>query len=188
MREDATPSSGRDDDPVHGYARAILSVALAEDAVDAVEDELYRFARAVESEPELRDRLADPGVDATRKVELVEELLSGRVHPQTVAAVRLVVGSERGRQLTDVIGAFVELAAGTRSQSLAEARTAVELDDGQRRALADAISAMTGTDVDLKVVVDPDVVGGVVVKVGDTVVDGTVARRLSELGTLLAGA
>ncbi len=189
MTQASMPASqARDDEPVHGYARAILSVALAEDAVDAVEDELYRFARAVESEPELRDRLADPGVDAGRKVELVEELLSGRAHPQTVAAVRLVVQSDRGRQLTDVIDAFVDLAARSRSESLAEARTAVELDDDQRRALTDAISAMTGTEVDLKVVVDPDVVGGVVVKVGDTVVDGSVARRLSELRARLTGA
>ena len=176
-----------DGDPVAGYARAIFHAAEAEDVLDRVGDELYRFARAVEDHPQLRDRLTDPGVEVTDKLAVVEELLS-KAHPRTASFALFLVHAGRARQLEDVADALADLVAEARARAVAEARTAVQLDDSRRQRLAEAIEEATGKKVDLKVIVDPDVVGGVVVTVGDTVIDGSVSRRLSELRSRLTGA
>lgn len=174
------------DPAVAAYARAILEVARAEGALTRVEDDLFRFARTVEGNPELRDRLVDPAIDISAKHAVLDELLGG--HPQTASAVMWVVQSGRARQLTDIADALVAQAAAARSAVVAEARVAVPLSDEQRQQVTTALARSTGSDVELKVVVDPDVVGGMVVKMGDTVIDGSVARRLAELRGRLTGA
>lgn len=170
------------------YAEAIFSVAQAEGALDRVGDELYRVARTVEGEPELLDVLSDPALDVARKLEIIDGLLSGRAHPQTVSALMYVVQAGKVRQVVAIADALAQRVAEMRAHAVAEARTAVPLTDEQQHQLADAIGRATGKRVDLKVIVDPDVVGGVVVRVGDTVIDGSVARRLSELRARLVGA
>lgn len=174
------------DPVVTSYAQAILDVAQAEGVLARVEDDLFRFARTVDATPELRDRLVDPAIGIAGKLELLDELLGG--HPQTAAAVMWIVQSGRARQLTDIADALVALAAAARSAVVAEVRSAVDLTGDQRRKLATALEGSTGSQVELKVVVDPDVVGGIVVKMGDTVIDGSVARRLAELRGRLTGA
>lgn len=175
-------------DPVDGYADAVVAIASVEGAMDRVSDELFRFARAVDANPQLRDRLIDPGIDAAAKLGVVSGLLEGKALPQTLAAVMLVVQAGRARQLTEVADAVARKTAATQSRVVAEASTAVPLTPEQTDRLRDAVGRATGKDVDLKVVVDPTVVGGVVVKVGDTVIDGSVARRLSDLKARLVGA
>lgn len=177
-----------DGDIVAGYARALLSVARAEGALERVEDELYRIARLVESNAELRQRLTDPALETGAKLSVVEGLLAGRAHPQTVSAVMFLVEAGRARQLPQIIDAFVELSARERRQAVAEVRTAVPLDEDQQRRLTAAIEKATGQSVTVKATVDPDVVGGVIVRVGDTVIDGSLARRLAELRSRLTGA
>jgi F-type H+-transporting ATPase subunit delta len=176
------------DPVVAGYAKAIVDVAEAEGALERVEDELFRFARAVDGSPELRDRLVDPAIDAGAKLGVVTDLLGERAHPQTVSAVAYVVQSGRARQLSQIAEAVVALAAESRTEAVAEVRVAVELDAGQRRRLAQALARIAGREVDVKVIVDPRVVGGMVVRVGDTVIDGSIARRLEDVRTQLTGA
>ncbi|HVM00218.1 MAG TPA: ATP synthase F1 subunit delta [Egibacteraceae bacterium] len=174
-------------DPVVGaYARAILEVAEAEGALSRVEDDLYRFSRTVDGNPELRNRLVDPGVPVGAKLELIDELLGG--HPQSASAVMWLVQAGRARQLGAIADALAARAAAARSAVVAEVRTAVPLSEDQRHQLAEALRGSTGSPVELKVVVDPSVVGGMVVKMGDTVIDGSVARRLAELRGRLTGA
>jgi F-type H+-transporting ATPase subunit delta len=176
------------DPVVESYATAIFTVAQAEGALERVEDELYAFARAVQTNAELRDRLVDPGIDTGAKLGIVADLLGGRAHPQTVSAVAYIVQAGRARQLGDITSALVQASAESRSQALAEVRSAVALDGEQQRKLAEALGRAAGRPVDLKVIVDPGVVGGLVAKIGDTVIDGSVARRLAELRTALTGA
>jgi F-type H+-transporting ATPase subunit delta len=175
-------------DVVGGYTTAIVAGATAEDALDRVADELFRFARTIEGSPELGQRLGDEGADLAGRLALVDELLAGRAYPQTLAALAYVVQSGRGRQLVAIADAVVEQAATERGRSVAEVRSAVPLDDEQTARLASALSQASDRQVDVMVIVDPDVVGGLVVKMGDTVIDGSVARRLSELRLRLAGA
>lgn len=175
-------------DIVSGYARALLNVAQAEGALDRVEDELFRLARILEGNAELHERLSDPSLPVQARLEIVTELLAGRVHPQTTGAVLYLVQTGRGRQIVEVADRLVRLAAESRARTFAEVRTAVELSGRQRRRLERALSDATGQDVELRVIVDENVVGGVVARIGDTVIDGSVSRRLADMRARLAGA
>jgi len=173
---------------VEGYARAVVMVAHVEGVLERVEDELFRFARAVENAGELRERLEDQRLDPATRIEIVEQLLANRAHPQTVAIAAWLVQAGRTRYLADVADKVVDLAVQSRAETLAVARSAVPLEEDQRRRLADALSQSTGQQVSVKVIVDPEVVGGLVVTMGDTVIDGSVARRLAALRSALIGA
>ncbi|MGH3115298.1 MAG: ATP synthase F1 subunit delta [Gaiellaceae bacterium] len=169
------------------YAEAIVVVASAEGALDRVSDELFRFARAMDDHPELRDRLTDTTVAIPDKLGIVSELLAERTHPQTSAALVYVIQAGRARLLTEIADAVVQRSAQTRDRAVAEVRTAAPLDHDRKSRLAAAGERATGKKIDMKVVVDRALLGGVVVRVGDMVIDGSVARRLDELKARLVG-
>ena len=175
------------DSTVEGYAEAIFTVAKAEGALDRVEDELYRFARAFEDNADLGRQLSDQAVDIGTRLAIIDDLLGRKAHPQTVSAVMYVVQAERARQLPAIADAVVARASAVRRRAVAEVRSAIPLDDQQVQRLAAGLEKSTGREVDVKVVVDPDVLGGLIVRLGDTVIDGTVARRLAEMRTALTG-
>jgi F-type H+-transporting ATPase subunit delta len=163
---------------IRGYAEAMFSVAEAEDALDVVEDELFRFARELEREPSLRDALTDPVLPSERKRAVLQDVLGPRANPQTVSLLGFIVEQGRARELPAIVDELAALAAERRQAAVAEVRTAVPLDADRRDRLAQALGTATGKKVELKVVVDPAVVGGVVARVGDQVIDGSVRRRL----------
>lgn len=169
------------DDRTTAYARAMFDVARAEGDVARIGDELFRFARALEGSDELRTALTDPHLPAGRRQQIVEDLLGGRADPSTVALVGMAVGTGRTRELPAIIDSLVAMAAAESGRAVAEVRSAIELTDDQRARLADAIGAATGKQVEVKVVIDPTVLGGIVATVGDTVLDGSVRTRLERL-------
>lgn len=175
-------------DLVDQYARGLLAIVEAEDAAERVEDELYRFGRALEGNNELRETLSDRSVPVERRSAVVDDLLDNKADPQTVAAINHVIQSGRGRMLVEIADAFVREAASQRGRALAEVRTAVPLSDHQRERLRKALGEATGRDIEMKVIVDSDVVGGVLATVGDTVIDGSVSRQLARMRARLAGA
>ena len=175
------------DELTAGYAAGLLEVIRAEGVAERVEDELFRAARTIEGDRDLRGRLTDPAVPAGVRLEVIEELFGGRAHPQTVAALLWIVAAGRGRQIADIADELARRGAASRQASLAEVRSAVALDAGQRERLTEALSRQLGRPVELKVVVDPEVVGGLVVRIGDTVIDGSVAKRLAAVRTRLVG-
>jgi F-type H+-transporting ATPase subunit delta len=168
-------------DRIEVWAQSLLEIAESEGNLHEVEDELFRFARIVEGNDELRMALASPGLSAERRAAIVDELLEGRVHTLTRAIASFVVGAGRGHDLPAIILRFTELAAETRQHELAEVRSAMPLDDAQVQRLAEVLSRATGKRVEVKVVVDPAVMGGLVATIGDTVIDGTVRHRLEKL-------
>jgi F-type H+-transporting ATPase subunit delta len=168
-------------DRIDAYAAALFEVAKAEGSLAAVEEELFRVARTIEGNDELRSTLTDQAVPIDRRQGIVEDLLSGRASPVTTALVSFVVGSGRSKDLPAIIDRLVERAAEERSQAVAEVRSAVPLDDDQRERLAAALGKATGKNVSLKVIVDPSILGGIVAQVGDTVIDGSVRTRINQL-------
>jgi F-type H+-transporting ATPase subunit delta len=174
-------------DLVDQYARGLLAIVDAEGALERVEDELYRFGQALEVNNDLREALSDQQVPVERRLAVVDELLGKKADPQTVATVAHVIQSGRGRLLVDIIQAFTRAAASQRDRAVAEVRTAVELTEDQRERLRKALGEATGRDVELKVIIDDSVVGGVLATVGDTVIDGSVSRQLARMRTRLAG-
>lgn len=166
---------------VEAYANAMLEVARAEGRLEDVEDEVFRFARAFESSDELRMALSDASLPAERRVAVVEDLLGAKALRVSVALVVLVVAAGRAGELPEIVDRFVELAAAEHRRAVAEVRSAVALTPEQTERLREALNRATGKDVELKVVVDPSVLGGVVARVGDVVIDGSVRRRLEQL-------
>ena len=170
-----------DEQRVDGYATAMFEVARVEGSLDEVEDELFRFARTLEGNDQLRSVLTDDAVPAERRRGVVGDLLGDRASPVTANLVSLVVGAGRARELPAIIDRLVQRAAAEHDKVVAEVRSAVALDDDQRERLAEALGRATGKSVEVKVVVDPAVLGGLVARVGDTVIDGTVRTRLDQL-------
>lgn len=163
---------------IRGYAQALFSIAEAEDALEEVEDELFRFARAVERESRLRETLTDPALPVERKKAVLRDILGERASPHTVSILGFLVEQGKARELTAIVDELVELAAERRKAAVAEVRTAVALTEKHKKDLARALEQATGKKVELKVVIDPSVVGGVVARVGDQVIDGSIRRRL----------
>jgi len=172
-------------DRIDVYADALLPLVRTEDPTGGVADELYRIARLQETNDELRTTLVDASIPAPRRVQVVEELLGGRVQPLTVGVVSLLVAAGRASELPKIVDAIVAKNAVEASKALAEVRSAVALTPEQERRLAAALEKAAGKPVDLKVVVDPTVLGGLVAQIGDTVIDGSVRSRLSQLREVL---
>jgi F-type H+-transporting ATPase subunit delta len=168
-------------DRIEAWAQALLEIAQAEDHLSEVEDELFRFARIVEGNDALRMALSNPGQPADRRAAIVDELLENRSLQMTRAMAAFIVGAGRGHDLPAIVARFVELAAQSRQHEVAEVRSAVPLDDEQVRKLAQALSRATNKNIEVRVVVDPTVLGGIVATIGDTVIDGTVRHRLEQL-------
>jgi F-type H+-transporting ATPase subunit delta len=169
------------DDRTSAYARAMFDVARAEGDLARIGDELFRFARALEGSDELREALTDPHLPASRRQQIVEDLLGGKADPSTIALVGMAVGTGRALELPAIIDSLVAMSAAQANRAVAEVRSAIDLTDDQRTRLAAAIESATGKQVEVKVVVDPTILGGIVTTVGDTVLDGSVRTRLERL-------
>lgn len=169
------------DDRISGYAAGLLELARAEGVVTRVGDELYRIARALETSSDLRLTLGDPRLPLERKQGIATDLLGGRVLPLTLNLVNLVVAGGRSRDLPAIADELAALAAAERDRAIAEVRTAFELDEETVQRLAAALSRATGKQVEVKTVIDPSLLGGVVARVGDTVIDGSLRHRLEGL-------
>jgi F-type H+-transporting ATPase subunit delta len=169
------------DDRIVGYANGILELARAEGDVERVENELFEIAQALDKSAELRSSLTDPQLPIERKQAVIEDLLGGRATPLTVGLIQLIISQGRISELPEMARAVAERAAETRSKVLAEVRSAIPLDDDTIQRLAVALSKATGKNVEVKVVVDESVIGGIVARIGDTVIDGSIARRVDSL-------
>jgi F-type H+-transporting ATPase subunit delta len=163
---------------IRGYAQALFSIADAEGELETVEDELFRFARTLETENQLRETLTDPALPVDRKKAVLSEILGGKAGSLTVSILGFLVEQGKARELGLIVEELMQLAAERRKAAVAEVRTAIPLEDEQKRALAEALAKATGKTVQLKVVVDPSVIGGVVARVGDQVIDGSIRKRL----------
>jgi F-type H+-transporting ATPase subunit delta len=166
---------------INSYAEAIGAVAAAEGETTAVENELYAFVRALQSSDDLRSTLSDPKLPLARRLQVVEDLLGGASSTTTASIVSLLVTNGRVGDLEAIVDAALARSAESRGESVAEVRSAVALTDDQLTRLAAALKAKTNRDVAVRNIVDPSVVGGIVTQIGDTLLDGSVRTRLTQL-------
>jgi F-type H+-transporting ATPase subunit delta len=168
------------DQRTRGYATAIIAIAEAEGVLDTVGDEVFAFAKAVEQNAKLREALTDRALPVENRRSLVQDILGDRANPVTLTAISLLIDAGRARDLGKIADGVVALSAERHQHAVAEVRSAVPLNDRQRKRLEEALSRATGRTIEAKVVVDPTVVGGVVARVGDLVFDGSIASRLED--------
>jgi len=168
---------------------AVLAIADAADRdgqLDELEDELFRFGRIVQANPGLRAALSNQFVPADARAALVVDLVAGKVSAPALRLITQAAAHPRGRSLDTGLEAYANLAAELRERLVAEVHVAVPLTNEQRARLAAALVAAYGHDVHLNVVLDPGLVGGITVRVGDELINGSVASRLAELRRDLA--
>ena len=157
--------------------RVLIEASRREKGLDRVEDELFRFERTVAANDDLRVAIENRNVDLARREALVADLLEGKVDPVTrQLAVRAV--AVRGRTYALTVQAMLALAAQARQRAIAQVTVARPLSAKQAKRLGTALAAQVGSAVSLEIVVDPAVLGGVRVRVGDELIDGTVLGRL----------
>ena len=159
---------------------AVVTTADAAGGLDALEDDLFRFGRVVAADPGLRDALSAHGGDENAKASLVEALLAGKASAEAIRLARQAASSPRGRRFDRVLESYLMVAAKSREQLTATVTAAVPLSDAQRQRLVQALSGIYNRAVQINVVLDLEVVGGIRVQVGDEVVDGTILRRFQE--------
>jgi F-type H+-transporting ATPase subunit delta len=159
--------------------QSIVAAAETNDHLDELEDELFRFGRIVASTPELRIALTNPFASARAKLDLLSGLLAGKVTPESLRLITEAAVSPLGRSLDVSLEAYARLAARRRERLIAEVHVAVPLTDVQRTRLASALATQYGHQVHLNVVIDPKVAGGMTVRVGDNLIDASVATRLA---------
>ncbi|MBO2448166.1 F0F1 ATP synthase subunit delta [Actinomadura barringtoniae] len=163
--------------------------ARAEQAnqIDDLEDELFRFSRVVEGEPELRGALAGAGLPDERKQGLLDALLGGKVTAPALELIAELVLRPRGRSLEGGLAEYGRLVAQRRQRLVALVRSPVELTEAQRTRLAAVLAAAYGHEVHLNIELDPESLGGLSIQIGDEIIDGTIAGRLDDVRRRLAG-
>jgi F-type H+-transporting ATPase subunit delta len=167
--------------------QAAFAGAAADGTLDATEEELFLFGRALDASSELQMALTDSAQSAEVKAHIVRDLIGSRTSATTTQVLEYAVGHLHGRRIDAVVDILCELAATQRQKLVAEVRVAAPLTDDQKQRLTAALSALKGRPVRLNVAVDPSVLGGAHVKVGDEVIDGTVASRLEQARRAILG-
>jgi F-type H+-transporting ATPase subunit delta len=168
---------------------AVLAICAGADTdglLDEVEDELFRFARIVGGNPDLRYALANQFVPAEARRGIVTDLLEGKVAGPTLRLISQAAAFPRGRSLDSSLEEYAGLAADLRQRLVAEVHVAAELTTRQRSRLVAALTAAYGHDVHLNVVLDPEIVGGMTVRIGDELINGSVESRLAAVRRDLA--
>lgn len=165
---------------------ADLTAAQRAGTLDDVEDELFRFGRIVSSSTELRAALTDRAASKAAKSELLRSLLGGRAKATTERLVTRLVTAPRGRSLESGLESLSKLAAERRDRMVAVVTSAVPLSDGQKQRLGAALAKLYGRKMHLNLDVDPEVLGGIRVQVGDEVINGSLADRIEDAGRRLA--
>ena len=161
-------------------AQAAFIEAEKQGVLDRVEDELFTFGRAVDESAELQMTLTDPSLGADRKGAIVRDIVGPTASPITTELLTYLAGNLYGRRPASAVENLGRIASEQRSQVLAEVRTVITLTDEQKSRLTAALSKLQNRQVRLNVVIDPEVLGGIVVRIGDDVIDGSVAARLEQ--------
>jgi len=173
------------DDRIEGYARGLFEVARAEGNLDQVEQELFRFAQVFEASRALRTKLSDETIPVDRRLAVIQDLLGEQASATTVQLISMVVGAGRAKDLPKIADRLVHRASASKHLEVAEVRTAWPLRENEKERLSVALATATGKQLNIKYVLDPSVLGGVVATIGDDVIDGSIRTRLDQLKSRL---
>ena len=165
---------------VSGFADALLDDIQSQN-FDEIEDELFRWARTVEGNLELRRLLLDRDAALESRLGTVEALLTGKVDAVTLALAKFVIAGGRSRDVVGTLDYLVDYVARARDWRVARVHTARPLDDQSREALVTSLTSLTGKNVELQVADSPELLGGVLVEIGDLRLDATTRGRLGAL-------
>ncbi|MEI6082754.1 MAG: ATP synthase F1 subunit delta [Verrucomicrobiota bacterium] len=174
-------------DPINtGYARALFEMAQAEGVVSRVEEELFRLRELLKANPELFQFLKDPNIKPEGKRTALGDLFQGRVHPLVLSTLISLSDQDRAGRVLHVIEDFSNIAAAARQTITGEVTVVVTLDDATLGRMATELSRITGKNVKLLQKIDPAILGGAIITVGEQIIDGSLRRKLDQLKDKLA--
>jgi F-type H+-transporting ATPase subunit delta len=165
---------------VSGYSDAVFEAVADTSELEEIEDQLFRFARVLESSSPLRSALTDTTVPVESREQILVDLLEGKVHQATLRLARITIQG-RVRDLVASLDWLVEQAARARGWRVARVYTGLPIDADERRILAEALEHLTSQPVELQVLAAPDILGGAVIQIGDLLVDASAQRRLDQV-------
>ncbi len=174
-------------DPINtGYARALFEMAQAEGVVSRVEKELFRLRELLKKNPDLLEFLKDPNIKHEGKRQALNDLFQGRVHPLVLNALITLSDQDRAGRVLHVIEEFSACAADATQKVSGEVTTAIPVDDVTLNRLAAELSRVTGKNVQLFQKVDPSILGGAIIQVGEEIIDGSLRHKLDQIKERLA--
>jgi F-type H+-transporting ATPase subunit delta len=171
----------REESVARRYAAALFAQAKKTDALQRIEADLALVAEAMTRTPMLRSMLAQPQVTEARKKQSLRNAFGDQISPATLAFLNLLVDKRRADLLVTAQAEFTRMSRDYRNVARATATSAVPLTPEQTAALEASLEARTGKDIELETAVDPSLIGGVLVRIGDTVLDGSVRGSLDRL-------
>ncbi|MCP3798261.1 F0F1 ATP synthase subunit delta [Allokutzneria sp. A3M-2-11 16] len=175
-------------DGIELLTRTVSLVRAEQDGrLDAVEDELFRLGRIIAAQPDLDRLLSDPARESAGKVELLRSLTAGKVEPVTQTLAEQLVAEPRGLGVVAGLEQLAGLAAKRRERSVAYVRSVIPLSEAQQDRLSALLQRVYSRPIALHIEVDAALRGGMVIRVGDEVIDGSAAGRLEALRRELAG-
>ena len=159
----------------------VLAAAEQAGVIETVEDELFRLERILDNESALTTLVDEASADVSRRQQLLEGVVAGKVNPLTTALLHHAVASGRKRSILLALDNLVEAAATRRERSIARVISAVELTAAQQAALASRLTEVYRRSIDVRLSVDPAIRGGLVVRAGDEIIDGSVLSRQTQV-------
>lgn len=165
---------------------ALFAAAERDGELAAVEDELFRFERILNGASQLTTLLDEAPIESARRLELLDDVLGDKVHPITKALLEHAIRSQRKRSIALAIDDLLEEAAARQAHSMARVISAIELTPEQLDRLATALSELYRRPITVRTAVDPSVRGGLVIRVGEEIIDGSVAAHLLAVRSALA--
>jgi F-type H+-transporting ATPase subunit delta len=169
------------------YADALLKAARESDQVDQVLSDWELVMSFLKQDPRLGEMLRHQRLSTCCKRDIVRELWGDRVSRLFLGFLELIIDKRRERYLADIYEVFTGKVRQLRNIAIAEVRTAFTLDEQSQSDLVKALSKLTGKQIELRVSVVPELIGGLAVKIGDRVIDGSAVKRLQLLGARLVG-
>jgi len=170
---------------VDSFSKGIVEIISSSKDAERVENEILQVFNALSKSSEALDVFRNFGIPIEKKIEAVNVLLDKRVLPMTLDLITLSISQGHGDNLSDIESSVANYIAEKRGASVAKVVTAVELDATTQKSLKTALKKKIGTDVDLKIDIDPDVMGGLSVSVGERTFDGLISSKISEIKTVL---
>ena len=163
------------------YAQAFFAIARETEQVDQLENELKVVVDAISANDDLKKVMDHQLVSPEEKKNIINQVFSQEISEITVNFLDVVIEKYRGSYIPAIYDEFVSYANELRNMADAEVAAAVALSDADLKELTDKLSAATGKTIRLQSKVDPSLIGGVMVGIGDMIVDGTVSGRLAKL-------
>ncbi len=163
------------------YAEALYELAKNDSIVEQVEQELVAINQLVEDEQDLKKVLYHPRITTEEKKELLQVLFQGKIAEVTFSFLQLLVERQREQYLSDIVTSYVDKANADRNIATAQIASAVDLSAKEKKELGAMLAKITGKKMVTDFSVDPELIGGVVVRIGDRVIDGSIRTRFSAM-------